>query len=215
MEPGGALSAQPFPDLEAVDRRVSALERDGHPVRAVTLSRSYATTVEDLWDAVTNGERIPRWFLPVSGDLEPGGRYQLEDNAGGVITACEPPSLLALTWEFGGDVSWVEARTAEDRPGRARFSLTHIQRPSAHWDRYGPGATGVGWEMGLIGLGIHVEQPTEPMADVSVFATAAGKAFITDSSEAWRKAAVAGGADPEAADARARRTTAFYTGESA
>ena len=70
---------------------MSSLERDGQPARAVTLARSYATTVEDLWDAVTNGERILRWFLPISGELAPGGRYQLEGNAGGVITACEPP----------------------------------------------------------------------------------------------------------------------------
>ena len=59
--------------LGAVERSVSPLERDGQPARAVTLSRSYATTVEDLWDAVTNSQRIPRWFLPVSGQLEPGG----------------------------------------------------------------------------------------------------------------------------------------------
>ena len=209
------MNARLFPDLDAVNRVVSALDRDGHPVRAVTLSRSYATRVEDLWDAVTNGERIARWFLPVSGELEPGGRYQLEGNAGGVITACEPPSLLALTWEFGGDVSWVEVRVAKGGPGRVRLSLTHTQRLSGHWDRFGPGATGVGWEMGLIGLAIHVEQPGEPMPDESVFPTAEGKAFIAGSSEAWGEAAVAGGADPETAQARARRTTAFYTGESA
>ena len=40
--------------FDDVDRSVSSLERDGQPVRAVTLSRSYATTVDDLWDAVTN-----------------------------------------------------------------------------------------------------------------------------------------------------------------
>ena len=98
--------------LRAVERTVSSLERDGRSARAVTLSRSYATTVEDLWDAVANGERIPRWFLPVSGQLEPGGRYRLEGNAGGVITACERPSRVALTWEFGGDVSGGEATVA-------------------------------------------------------------------------------------------------------
>ena len=78
--------------LGAVDRSVSSPMRAGQPARAVTLSRTYATTVEDLWDAVTNGERIPRWFLPVTGELEPGGRYQLAGNAGGVITACKRPS---------------------------------------------------------------------------------------------------------------------------
>ena len=112
--------------LGAVERSVSSLERDGQPARAVTLARSYATTVEDLWDAVTNGERIPRWFLPISGELEPGGRYQLEGNAGGAIAACEPLSHFALTWEFGGDVSWVEVSVSDDGAGRAQLTLTHI-----------------------------------------------------------------------------------------
>lgn len=202
--------------LGAVERSVSSLERDGRPARAVTLSRSYATTVEDLWDAVTNRERIPRWFLPVSGQLEPGGRYQLEGNAGGVITACEPPSRLALTWEFGNDVSWVEVRCRDDGAGGARLTLTHTAHVSEHWEEYGPGAVGVGWEMGLLGLAIHVARPAEPMPDEVAFATSSdGRAFITGSSEGWETAAVAAGTDPGAARSRARRTTAFYTGESA
>ena len=109
--------------LGAVERTVCSLERDGKPARAVTLARSYKTTVEDVWDAVSNGERIPRWFLPISGDLKLGGRYQLEGNAGGVITACERPSYFAVTWEFGGDVSWVEVRISDDGADQARANV--------------------------------------------------------------------------------------------
>ena len=200
--------------LGAVERSVSALEREGRPARAVTLSRSFATTIEDLWDAATSGERIPRWFLPISGDLEPGGRFQLEGNAGGSITACEPPSHFALTWEFGGDVSWVEVRVADAGNGAARLTLTHTQHVSDHWDRYGPGATGVGWEMGLLGLALHIAQPDAPKPDEAAFAASPdGKALITGSSEGWERAAIAAGTAPEAAHAAATRTTAAYTGE--
>ncbi len=200
--------------LGAVERSVSALARDGQPARAVTLSRSYATTRGDLWDAVTNGARIPRWFLPISGDLVLGGRYQLEGNAGGVITACEPRSHIVLTWEFAEDVSWVEVRLRDDGAGRARLTLTHTARLSEHWDTYGPGAVGVGWEMGLLGLAMHLAQPTAPKPDEAAFATSPeGKAFIAGSSEAWAAAAVAAGTDPGVARAAAARTTAFYTGE--
>ena len=202
--------------LGAVERFVSSLERDGQPARAVTLSRSYATTVENLWDAVTNGERIPRWFLPVSGELEPGGRYQLEGNAGGVIMACERLSHFALTWEFGEDVSWVEVRFSDDGAGRARLTLAHTERPSEHWSEYGPSAVGVGWELGLMGLAMHLAQSNGPKLDETAFATSPdGKEFITGSSERWGQAAVAAGTDPADAEAAARRTTAFYTGESA
>ncbi len=203
-------------NLKAVERSVSSLERDGQPARAVTLSRSYPTTVEDLWDAVTNGERIARWFLPVSGELELGGRYQLEGNAGGLITACERASHFALTWEFGEDVSWVEVGFLEDGPGRARLTLTHTAQLSEHWDEYGPGAAGVGWELGLLGLALHLAQPAAAKPDEAALAASPeGKAFITGSSEAWGQAAVAVGTDPDAARAAAKWTTAFYTDESA
>ena len=201
-------------ELGAVERSVSSPERDGQPARAVTLSRSYATTVEDLWDAVTTRERIGRWFLPISGDLGPGGRYQLEGNAGGAITACERLSHFAVTWEFGGDVSWVEVWVSREGAGRARLTLTHTAHLSEQWDEYGPGATGVGWELGLMGLAVHMTRPDEPKADEAAFATSPdGKAFIMGSSERWGQAAVASGTDTEAAVAAARRTAGFYAGE--
>ena len=201
--------------LSAVERSVSMLERDGRPTSAVTLSRSCEATVDELWDAVTSGERIPRWFLPVSGDLELGGRYQLEGNAGGMITACERPSHFALTWEYAGDVSWVEVSVSADGAGGARVALTHTALLSPHWDEYGPGAAGVGWEMGLLGLALHLARPAAPKRDDAAFAASRdGRAFIAGSSEGWERAGVAAGADPAAARAAARRTTAFYTGES-
>ncbi len=202
--------------LGAVERSVSSLEREGQPARAVVLCRRFPTGVADLWDAVTNGQRIPCWFLPVSGRLEAGGRYELEGNAGGVITACERPSHFALTWEFGDDVSWVDVRLSADGNDHARLTLTHTAHLSEHWTEYGPGAVGVGWELGLMGLAIHLAHPTAPMPDGAAFpASRDGKAFITGSSEGWRQAAVAAEADLAAARAAARRTAAFYTGEPA
>ncbi len=202
--------------LAAVQRTVSFLDRDGQPASAVTLSRSFATTLDDIWDAVTNGERIPRWFAPVSGNLELGGHYQVEGNAGGTITACERLSHFTLTWEFAGDVSWVEVRLSGDESGSARLTLTHTAHLSEHWDEFGPGAVGVGWELGLLGLAIHLEHPDAPKPDEADFAASPdAKAFIVGSSEAWGQAAIDAGTDPEAARASAARTTAFYTGESA
>lgn len=202
--------------LGAVNRSVASLERDGRAARAITLARSYPTRAGDLWDALTNPERIPRWFLPISGELEPGGRFQFEGNAGGEITACEPPSDVALTWEFGESVSWVEVGVSEDGADRARLTLTHIQHTSDHWTQYGAGATGVGWEMGLVGLALHLADPTAPKPDPAEFAASAdGRALLVGSSEAWGEAAIAGGTDPDTARGRAGRTTAFYTGSDA
>jgi len=203
-------------NLGAVDRSVSSLQRDGELVHAVTLARSYPTNVNDLWDAVTSAERIPRWFLPITGDLELGGSYQLEGNAGGRITACHPRSSYAITWEFGGFVTWVDVAVAPDGPDHARFTITHTAHHSEHWDTFGPGATGVGFEMGLLGLYMHLTDPDQPRPDPLDFAMSPdGKALLTGSGRAWGEAAIAAGADPELARASAARTIAFYTGEEA
>ena len=170
--------------------------------------------MEDLWDAVTNSERIPRWFLPVSGELQLGGRYELEGNAGGIVEECEPPCRFAITWEFGGDVSWVELSLTNGEGGLVCLTLTHTAHLSDHWNTYGPGAVGVGWELGLMGLSLHIAHPDEPMPDETAFAASPdGRAIIQGSSDRWGQAAVANGTDPEAASAAAMRTTAFYTGE--
>src|SRR5690606_4803600 len=87
-------------------RRDLSLEVDGSRQHAVqTLSQSYPTTTEDLWEACTRAERLARWFAPVTGELRLGGRYQVEGNASGEVVACDPPHCYTVTWEFGGDSS--------------------------------------------------------------------------------------------------------------
>lgn len=201
--------------LGAVDRSVTALERDGKPARAVTLQRSYDTDIGDLWDALTNAERLPRWFLPVEGDLKLGGRYQLKGNAGGTIQRCEPPSLLALTWEMHGDVSWIQVTLASEAENRTRLTLVHTAHVSEFWSQYGPGAVGVGWELGLAGLEWHVSDPQAVFDEAAFSASPEAKAFMTGSSDAWGEAAIAGGDEPDAARGAAAATTAFYTGQPA
>ncbi len=194
---------------------MSKLERDGKPARRVTLERTYDTSAEDLWEAVTSAERLPRWFLPVSGDVELGGRYQFEGNAGGTITECEPPRYVAATWEFGGQVSWVEVAVAPEGRDRARLTLHHIAVEDDHyWPTFGPGAAGVGWDLGLLGLGLHLADADAERPDEEEFAASEdGREFVARASEDWGRAAVQGGEDPEQAAAAARRTTAFYTAE--
>ncbi len=200
--------------LGAVERRVVALERDGAPARSVILSRTYQTAIDDLWDAVTNKERLPRWFAPVTGDLQVGGSYQVEGNAGGKIVECEPPQLVSLTWEMSGDVSWVDVALKAEGLDAARLTLTHTAHLSPHWEQYGPGATGVGWELGLLGLALHIADPeAEKINEEEFAASTEGKTFGRGSCEQWGEAAIAGGEEPEKARASAARTAAFYSGE--
>ena len=203
-----------LPDhFRAVERAVSASERDGQPARAITISRVLATTVENLWDTITNVERIPTWFAPIKGDLELGGRYQVQGNAGGVITACKRLSHFDITWEFAGDVSWVSVRLADEGEGSVRLTLTHASLLSNHWEEFGPGAGGIGWEMGLLGLSARLAHPTEPMPEPEAFfASSEAMTLIANSGEAWRQADIAAGTDPAVARAAAERSISFYSG---
>ncbi len=201
--------------IDAVRRRVGSRTLEAGEARTSVISQDYDADVNDLWDACTNPERIPRWFLPVSGDLRLGGRYQLEGNAGGTIERCDPPNGFAATWEYGGEVTWIEVRLLAGPDGRTRLELEHIAHvDDTRWAEFGPGATGVGWELGLVGLGIHLAsgEAVDKTAVEAWIASHDGKRFMTLSSDRWRDASVAAGTDPAEAKEAAVRTTAAYTG---
>jgi len=201
--------------INSVERRVGSRTLDAGEAWTVVIARTYDAALEDVWDACTNPERIPRWFLPVSGDLRVGGRYQLEGNAGGAIESCEPPRSFAATWEFGGSVSWIELRLAEVAGGRTRFELEHIAPgDDEHWAQFGPGAVGVGWDLALVGLGLHLSSGAAVDRDAGAAWSASeeGQQFSSLSSRRWCEAAIEAGDDPAGARSAAERTTRFYAG---
>lgn len=200
--------------LGAVQRTVTETELDGKPARRVTLERVYDTSAADLWEALTTPERLQRWFLPISGELQLGGRYQLEGNAGGTITECRPHSFFAATWEFQGGVSWIEVRLTPQEEESTRLTLTHICPVDEFWQQFGPGAVGVGWDLGLLGLVVHLADSDGGRFDEEAFALSPeGKTYITGASQGWGQAAVAAGEDPAKAEAGVKLTTSTYTGE--
>jgi uncharacterized protein YndB with AHSA1/START domain len=205
--------------INAVARRVGSRTLPAGEARTVVVTRSYAAPIEDVWDACTNPERIPRWFLPISGELRVGGRFQLEGQAGGTIERCDPPRGFAATWEFGGEVTWIELQLTPDGSGETQLQLEHIAHvDDERWAQFGPGAVGVGWDLGLIGLSLHFQSggaQVDPAEVAAWTVSAEGKQFIRDSSEGWGEASIAAGTPADAARAAAARTTAFYTGEEA
>jgi uncharacterized protein YndB with AHSA1/START domain len=100
--------------IDAIGREVSRRQGvDGEEI-AVLIRRSYDAPSVDVWDALTDPERVRRWFYPLTGDLRAGGTFQLEGNAGGDIVRCEPPRLLRVT--FGGR----RASSSSDCPPRGK-----------------------------------------------------------------------------------------------
>jgi uncharacterized protein YndB with AHSA1/START domain len=205
--------------ISSVERQVGSRTLAAGEARTLTVSRVYDTPTEDLWDACTNPERLPRWFLPISGELRPGGRYELQGNASGTIERCEPPHSLAATWEYGGQTSWIELRLTPEADGRTRFALEHIAHVDDElWAQFGPGAVGVGWDQALIGLTLHLTSGGEQVEREAVEAWQAsddGRQFVSLSSERWAQASIVAGTDAAEAQAAAARTTDFYSGEPA
>lgn len=196
-----------------VTREVRAGTRGGISTKIAVARRSYPTDRADLWDAVTTIERIPRWFLPISGELRVGGRYQLEGNAHGVVEQCDAPERFAVTWEMDGRVSWLALELTATADG-TQLELAHEAPVDPEfWTRYGPGAVGVGWDLALMGLGLHLESgaPVDQAEAMRFPATSEGAAFIRTAALGWADAATGDGDDPNAAQAAAARTIDFYT----
>lgn len=201
--------------VDAVTRTVAEQEVDGAPGKTATVTQTYDIPVADVWDAMTTAERIHRWLMPVTGDLRLGGRYQLEGNAGGTVLECEPPRRLRVTWEYAGDVSWVTAQLTEEDAGRTTVTIEHLARvDQERWAEFGPAAVGIGWDMMLLGLALHLRDDSlgTPEESLAWQTSQPGRDFMTASGEAWGAAQVASGDDEQAARAATDRTIAFYTG---
>ena len=204
--------------LGASFREVGRGEREGAPTYIVRASRYYSTTPADLWGALTDKERVQRWFAKVAGDFRQGGRFSIEGNADGDIVACEAPRQLSLTWEFGGNISWVNIiiqRSDDSALLILEHELPTDPKSQAHWDQYGPGATGVGWELAMLGLEMYLasEEASTIEAGEAWSVSVTGKATLREWAEAWGKAHAEIGTDAQIAKETAERTAAFYTGE--
>jgi uncharacterized protein YndB with AHSA1/START domain len=139
--------------LAAIYREVGERSVDDGEGVGVLLRRSYAASIDDVWNALTDPNRLKRWFLPVTGDLRIGGTFQLEGHAGGEILSCEPPRLLRVT--FGGPTSVVELRLTSNE---SETSLELEHTVPIEIARSGAGAlyVGPGWDGLLMGLDLFL-----------------------------------------------------------
>jgi uncharacterized protein YndB with AHSA1/START domain len=149
---------------------------------SVLMRRGYNAPVQDVWEAVTDPDRIKRWLMPISGDLRVGGRFQLEGNAGGEILACEPPRLLRAT--FGDPNSIVEVRLTPQGDGNTVLELEHTVPIEIAQSGAGALWVGPGWDGALLGLGLFLrgEAPGDPVAAAS---SPEAQAFSEQSVRAW------------------------------
>ena len=204
--------------VNAVRRSIEDATRNGKPAKVILLERDLPAGVDRTWAAITDPEQLPQWFLRVRGEerrdyaLYEGGRYELAGNASGVILTCDAPSRLLLTWEFGGDTSWVEVHVTPDEENPDGCILTLAQTASIDeesWTRFGPGTVGVGWDLALLALSRYLTG--RELAD-TWSGSEIGHSFIEAASLAWGKASVIAGTPVDDAAQAVQNTSDAYTG---
>lgn len=181
--------------LEAIRREVA--RRDGGDLGemvAVLVKRTYQADVDDVWDAITSRERLPRWFAPVSGDLREGGSFQVENMASGEILQCRPPKLLRMT--YGGPTSIVEVRLTSAGEDTTDLEVEHTVPIAMAGSGAGALYVGPGWDQGLLMLARHLggEHIADPLADQN---SVPGQEFSRGSIQAWADAVRASGTATE------------------
>lgn len=169
--------------INAIQRQVQVT---GEDVRVV-LRRSYQAEMEEVWDALTDPERIRRWFMPITGELKQGGSFQLEGNAGGEILECEPPERFKLT--FGGPTSLVEITLSAGPDDTTELQMDHSVPAAMAGGAGGALYVGPGWDGGLMGLALYLEGQIAEDQDPREMANSPEVAeFTKESVRAWIKA---------------------------
>jgi uncharacterized protein YndB with AHSA1/START domain len=119
---------------------------------SVVLRRRYDESIDDVWSACTEPDRLARWFGTVTGDFRLGGTVFVEigqpERLACTILECEAPRALVVTWTYGSmPTDHVELRLAPDGKGTL-LELEH----RAERDVVAVTGVGPGWEDWLFRL---------------------------------------------------------------
>ncbi len=125
-------------------------------VGAVRMKCRFHTDINDVWSALTEPERLARWYGKVSGDLRHGGEFAATVfgsgwDGRGRIDVCIPPRKLEVTqWEEEGRESRVTADLATDGDATTLVIQTQGMPLDLVW------AFGCGWQSHVEDLGAHL-----------------------------------------------------------
>ena len=149
--------------VDAVRRGLEIHEHtssDGHrQVRAaLTLTTNVERAPAQLWALLTRPDELARWFGPVTGELHEGGRFDAPDGASGSILEIEEPHRISLSWAQGGAEDPLLIQLDPEDDGTTLLRLRHTVLVDAEdFERTGPGALAIGWEIALLALAAHTD----------------------------------------------------------
>jgi len=135
------------------DPFIRALTGDDEQL-SVTLVRRYETPIDDLWRALTDPDRVARWYGTIVGPVPrgPGDGFRVDIGGSAIrrarLEACDAPRALEYTWWSGDDDRGL-VRVRLEPAGEGATELT------VHHDRLRPHRLvgyGAGWEGNLEAL---------------------------------------------------------------
>jgi uncharacterized protein YndB with AHSA1/START domain len=213
-DPFGRPGAPKHPadlQLERVYRQVG--NKENHHV--IVVEQTFTNAPHEIWAALTDPENLAVWFEPVTVTSKEDRRFRTEKTGTeGTVQIFDAPRLLQLTWTNDGQDGELQISITQTAAGSS-LTLRHRVPANEHWDTYGAGATGVGWDGAFLALHAFLSgrAATVRQRMEELEGSERGKRFIDATAKAWEKAQIAAGSDEDAAHAQAERTAAFYKGE--
>ena len=132
----------------------------------VRIEDVYRTDPDDLWSAITDPERLARWYGDIEGELRPGGVFRMYLHGPGLhgagrIELCEPPRRLRLvstetepSWRLGDNVPELDGFT--DVTLTADGDGTRLQIETGWMPLDKIAFYGVGWQLHAEHLADHL-----------------------------------------------------------
>jgi uncharacterized protein YndB with AHSA1/START domain len=143
-------------DKVSVESRIKGtlLAADGKGI--ARMEDRYDTSIDDLWSALTDPQRLARWVAEVSGDLRPGGDLRASFTSGwegaGRVEECEPPRRLLLTLDPGQEDETVIEAELFAEGDQTRLVVEERGLPLAEL-----AAHGAGWQAHVEDLAAYLE----------------------------------------------------------
>ena len=131
--------------------------------RGVRFERRYDASPSEVWAALTEPDRLARWFAQAELELRVGGRYTLRfdpdddtQQVNGEVLVLEPGRILELSWQHPEQPDSVVRFELEPEGDGTLLVLDHRSLPA----KSAPGLAG-GWHAHLDSLGAHLGEGGE------------------------------------------------------
>ena len=138
--------------------------------RVIQMRRTFATSVDDAWQACTNPDRLRRWLGETDGDRREGVvvTVRMTDDPAEIATLtivrCDAPRRLVVRWGWPTSRSRSSSEPCAAADGHTEMTLQHSALAGPL-----PVVYGAGWEDFLVRLGWLLDGKEPTGVDTSSF----------------------------------------------